>query len=69
MGVVEQIRKAAAVEAGRQAFGELTSSAVSAVDQVLMQKAGAADQALLIIAAVIRPDRPLTTYEELGGQY
>ena len=69
MGVVQLIRKTAAVEAGRRAFEALTGGAPSALDKVLMQKAGAADQELLAIAAAVRPHRPLAAYEDLGGQY
>ena len=69
MGVVELIRKTAALEEGRRSFMELTKREVPALDLVLMQKAGAADRELLKIAAALRPDRPLATYENLGGTF
>jgi hypothetical protein len=70
MGVVEHIRKVAAIEEGRRSFQELTApGAPRALDVVLMKKAGAADPALLAIAGAIRPARPLAMYEELGGIY
>lgn len=69
MGLVDAIRKTAALEEGRRSFEELTSPDVPALDLVLMQKAAAADPVLLAVAGAVRPDCPLATYEELGGTY
>lgn len=69
MGIIELIRKTAAAEEGRRCFDELTSHRVPAVDLVLMRKAGSADPSLLAIAGALRPERPLATYEALGGMY
>jgi hypothetical protein len=70
---VEELRRRAAVEAGRSAFEEhFGSPKLAAVDTILLQKTAAAMQSdgeLLKVAAAIRPDDPLSAYEEFGGTY
>lgn len=70
---VEEIRRRAAVEAGRVALEErFGTPKLAAVDVVLLQKSAAAmqtDGELLKVAAALRPGDPLAAYEELGGAY
>lgn len=67
---VEQIRKIAARQAGERALEErFGHPKVAAVDAVLLQRAAAADQELLKVAAALRPDAPMAAYEDLGGAY
>jgi len=72
MRLVDSIRKTAALEEGRRSFEELAGRrgrSASALDLVLMRKAGAADPSLLAIAGALCPERPLATYEAVGGTY
>jgi hypothetical protein len=69
MSTADDIRKAAALGDGWRALAELAAPRQAALDHVLLQKAASADPALLAIAAALRPDRPLATYEDLGGTY
>jgi len=67
---IQSIRKQASLETGRLFLEErFGAPPVSAVQQVLLHKAAAADQELLAIAVAVRPDAPLAAYEELGGRY
>jgi hypothetical protein len=67
---VDQIRKMSSVEMGKRAVEERFSSPkLSAVDAALLQKAASADRVLLEVAASLRPDDLLATYEDLGGTY
>jgi hypothetical protein len=69
MSFADHIRKTATLEEGERALEELTASRPAALDEVLLQKAARAEPQLLAIAASLRPDRPLATFEELGGTY
>jgi hypothetical protein len=67
---VAEIRKIAAVQAGKRYLEERSSPVkLAAVDEVLLHKAGSADPELLGVAAALRPDNPLAAYEDLGGEY
>src|SRR5262249_1229890 len=61
------IRKMAGALGERRALEDLDAPRVSAVDEVLLQKAGRADPALLGIAAPLCPKSPLAPSEHLAA--
>ena len=69
MFLADDIRKTAMLGEGERAHEGRTASRPAALDVLLLQKAARAEPALLAVAASLRPDRPLATYEELGGTY
>jgi hypothetical protein len=64
------LHKLAADVVGRAALEErFGSPRLSALDEVLLQKAASADPALLAVAATFDTGATLKVYESLGGSY
>jgi hypothetical protein len=61
--------KLAADIVGKAALEERFSPQLSTLDQVLLQKQAAADEALLVVAATLSGDGIMNLYEQLGGDY
>ena len=67
---MDDLRKLAAEVVGRDALEErFGSPRLSALDEVLMQKAASTDVELLRVAASFETGSTLDVYENLGGRY
>ena len=67
---MSSFRKLAADLVGRSALEErFGSPRLSALDEILLQKAASADPELLRVAAALNTGKTLNTYEALGGTF